>query len=191
MATEADQSRSDEALITAIQSGDSEAFTDLLERHVHHVRAFLALRAPVAHLVDELTHETFVFAFRNIQSFKPESSAPAWLRAIAWNLLRAEVQRFSRAQANQKRLAGLYICELAQSTSEEQASQEMEFLLRCLEQTSASVRQLLTLKYQQDHPSEEIARRLERSVAWVHTTLFRARRQLRQCIEQKLGSQRS
>src|SRR5258708_10861324 len=92
----------------------------------------------------------------------------------AWNLLRAEAQRFSREQANQQRLGSLYICELVQITSEEQVTDEMLFLERCLEQVPASTRQLLELKYQHDCPSEDIAQRFERSLAWVYTTLFRA-----------------
>ena len=59
----------DDTLIQAIQQGKPEAFERFLDRHVHHVRAFLALKAPVAHLVDELAHEAFVFAYRNVHEF--------------------------------------------------------------------------------------------------------------------------
>ena len=89
----------DDSFVQAVQRGDHENFEPLLDRHLPHVRAFLALKAPIPHLVDELAHETFVFAFRNLGKYTPGTSFRAWLRAIAWNLLRAEVQRFSREQA--------------------------------------------------------------------------------------------
>jgi RNA polymerase sigma-70 factor (ECF subfamily) len=190
-APEMDQELTDDLLVAAIQRGEPEAFRQFLDRHVHHIRGFLALRSPVEHLINELAHETFVFAFSNIRSFKAGTSAAAWLRAIAWNLLRAETKRFSREQANQQRLAALYICELAQNSPEQQVTDEMEFLERCLEQVPAPMRELLALKYHEDYPSKEIAQRLNRSLSWVDTMLFRMRQQLRRCIEQRLRSQQS
>src|SRR5437867_13049046 len=114
----ATEDTNDATLVREIQQGNPSVFDQLLDRHLHHVRAFLALKAPVGHLVDELTHETFVFAFRNIREFTSGTSFQAWLRAIAWNLLRAEIQRFSREQANQARFAAQYICESAQAASD-------------------------------------------------------------------------
>jgi RNA polymerase sigma-70 factor, ECF subfamily len=180
----------DDALIRQIQQGDPDAFEQLLDRHVHHVRAFLALKAPVPHLVDELAHETFVFAFHNIQDFKAGTAAQAWLRAIAWNLLRAEIQRFSREQANQSRFVTQSICQTAQSVDDPIAPNEIEFLASCLERVPPPMRELLAMKYRDGCASEDIAKRLQRSVAWVYTALFRLRQQLKECIEQKLRSQR-
>jgi Sigma-70 region 2 len=119
----------DLALVQEIQCGNDDAFALLLDRHVHHVRAFLALKAPVPHLVDELAHETFVFAFHHISQFKPGTSVQAWLRAVAWNLLRAEIQRFSREQANQSRFAAQRICESVLADPEPTAPARLEFLL--------------------------------------------------------------
>jgi RNA polymerase sigma-70 factor, ECF subfamily len=181
---------SDDTLIEAVRRGDQEAFAQLLDRHVHHVRAFLALKAPAPHLVDELAHETFVFAYQNCHRFTVGTSLPAWLRAIAWNLLRAEIQRFSREQANQARFTALYLCESAQAATDPCATAEMEYLERCLQQLPAPHRELLALKYREDNSSEEMARRLQRSIAWVYTLLFRLRQQLKNCIEEKLRSER-
>ena len=167
-----DVDETDLTLIQAIQQGKHEAFERFLDRHVHHVRALLALKVPVAQLVDELAHEAFVFAYRNVHEFTVGTSVWAWLRAIAWNQLRAEIQRFSREQAN---FAAQSICESVHAATEPCSTAEMEFLERCLEQVPASMRQLLALKYRDDCSSEEIARQLQRSVAWVYTMLFRVR----------------
>src|ERR1051325_3494247 len=97
--------RDENALILRVQGGDLQAFEPLVDRHLPQVRAFIALRTPAAHLVDELAHETFVYAFRHIQEFERGTSLANWLRAIAWNLLRAEILRFSRQQVNHTRYA--------------------------------------------------------------------------------------
>ncbi|MBI3414093.1 MAG: RNA polymerase sigma factor [Verrucomicrobia bacterium] len=180
----------DTLLVREIQQGNQRAFEQLLDRHVHHVRAFLALKAPVAHLVDELTHETFVFAFHNIRKFTVGTSVQAWLRAIAWNLLRAEIQRFSREQVNQTRFAAHSICEGAQTASDSCAPEAVEFLEYCLEEVPPKMRELLALKYREDHSSQEIAQHLHQSVAWVYTMLFRVRQQLKDCIKRKMESHR-
>src|SRR5262245_54643161 len=53
----------DALLVQRVQSGDLKSFESLLERHLEAIHAFVSLKLPVPHLVDEITHETFVFAF--------------------------------------------------------------------------------------------------------------------------------
>ncbi|MBI3879983.1 MAG: RNA polymerase sigma factor [Verrucomicrobia bacterium] len=178
----------DAALVTAVQAGDADAFEPLLDRHLAHVRTFVALRAPVPQLVDEIAHDAFVFAFRNLGQFAAGTSFQAWLRAIAWNLLRAEVQRFSREQANQSRYAEVREWEaVVRAPSPAADARELESLEECLGKVPAPMRELLTLKYREELPSDEIATRLKRSTAWVRTVLFRVRQELKECIEQNLS----
>ena len=158
----------------------------MLDRHLPRVRAFLALNVPAPHLVDELAHETFVFAYRRFNDFKPGTSLPAWLRAIAWNLLRAEVQRFAREQANQERFAAWQTEVALAATAENEPSAEADHLVDCLNEIPGPLRELLVLKYREDRGTDEIAARLQRSLVWVRVSLFRVRQQLRECIESKL-----
>ena len=181
----------DHALITRVQSGDASAFEPLIDRHLPHIRAFVALRAPVLHLVDEIAHEAFVFAFQNIADFNAADPFRAWLRAIAWNLLRAEIQRCVREQANQSRYAETLAVEMQRSGESAGASLEAEFLEQCIREVPAEFQRLLTLKYREGRTSEEIAGTLARSVEWVRVVLFRIRRQLRECIENKLEKART
>jgi RNA polymerase sigma-70 factor, ECF subfamily len=160
-----------------------------MDLHLAHLRAWLALRAPVAILVDEIAHETFVFAFRNLRDFTPGTSFRAWLRGIAGNLLRAEVQRYSREQANQARFAEQQHSGLDFPAAAKESA-DVDFLEQCLESLPVPLRELMHLKYHEEHSTDEIARRLRRSLAWVRTVLFRVRRDLKNCIEQKLEERR-
>lgn len=174
----------EKALILQVQDGDLEAYGPLVDQHLPHLRAFLALRAPAPHLVDELAHETFVFAFRHVREFEPGTSLARWLRSIAWNLLRAEVKRHGRENA---RLAATETSleEVAGVEPEAEPGPDAEFLEDCLRRLPEPMRQLVDFKYSADLSGEDIARRLRRSTAWVWTSLFRARQQLRDCIERK------
>lgn len=180
----------DDPLVQAVQRGDPDAFEPLLDRHLHHVRAFLALKSPVPQLVDELAHETFVFAFRNLEKFTPGTSFRAWLRAIAWNLLRAEIQRFSREQANHARFVTQRLDDWMRQPAEPPAGRDVEYLEECVREMPEPMGELLALKYRDECSTDEIAHKLERSLAWVRTVLFRLRQQLRQCIEGKLSKER-
>lgn len=53
----------DDQLVTATRAGDGDAFAALLDATC---RTFLALKAPVPQLVDELAHDAFVFAYRHL-----------------------------------------------------------------------------------------------------------------------------
>jgi DNA-directed RNA polymerase specialized sigma24 family protein len=63
----------------------------------------LALTAPTPHLIDEIAHEAFVFAFGHPHEYRRGTSFFAWLSSIARNLLRWKVLRHSREKTNRQR----------------------------------------------------------------------------------------
>jgi RNA polymerase sigma-70 factor, ECF subfamily len=181
----------DAQLVTAVQADDIHAFDPLVERHLDAIHAFVALKLPVPHLVDEITHETFVFAFRSIAEFTPGTSFRGWLRAIAANKVRAEIERYGREERNRLAYAERRTLDEALAEANSTDSHELEALQDCLKTVPERLRNVLQLRYQDEHSSEQIAGRLERSLAWVRTTLCRVRQQLRDCIERKLKTQPS
>lgn len=176
------------ALIRAVQAGDPAAFEPLVDTHLDSLRAFIALKLPIAHLVDELAHETFVFAYRNLAGFTAGTSFRAWLRAIAANLIRAELQRYAREQQNQFNYARARELERSLMTGPGAGeSAEVEHLRECVASLPPHMQELVELKYTQDQPIETIAAKLDRTENAVWQALFRLRTQLKQCVEGKLG----
>jgi RNA polymerase sigma-70 factor, ECF subfamily len=176
--------------LEAVQRGNLQAFEPLVDRHLDAVHAFVSLKMPVPHLVDEITHETFVFAFHRISNFTAGTSFRAWLRAIAANKIRAEIERYCREERNRIAYAERRALEdaLRETAPQDfQESRELEALNECLKEVPENLRVLLNLKYHDESSSAEIANRLERSLAWVRTTLCRVRQQLRECVEKKLN----
>ncbi len=181
----------DTQLVAAVQAGDAHAFDPLVERHLDAIHAFVALKLPVPHLVDEITHDTFVFAFRGIAGFTAGTSFRAWLRAIAANKVRAEIERYCREESNRLAYAERRALDEALTEVNPSDSRELEALQDCLKSIPDHLRNVLHLRYHEENSSEEIAGQLERSLAWVRTTLCRIRQQLRDCIERKLKTQPS
>jgi RNA polymerase sigma-70 factor, ECF subfamily len=176
----------DAALLQRVQQGDVEAFAPVVRRHLPSLRAFVALHLPVPHLADEVAHETFVFAFRHIQEFHLHRPFRPWLRGIAWNLVRAELQRFAREQVNRSRLEQLQLAELQAGLAQPTPPDEAGFLEECLGELPLHLRRLIEDRYRHEQTAGQIAANWGRTEQWVRVTLFRARRQLRSCIESKL-----
>lgn len=179
----------DAQLVAAVQAGEVHAFNPLVERYLDAIHAFVALKLPVPHLVDEIVHETFVFAFRGIAEFTPGSSFRGWLRAIATNKVRAEIERYGREERNRLAYSERRALDEALAEADSPDSRELEAMQDCLKTIPENLRNVLHLRYHDDSSSEEIARRLERSIAWVRTSLCRVRQQLRDCVKRKLKSQ--
>jgi RNA polymerase sigma-70 factor, ECF subfamily len=171
------------AAIRAVRQGDTRAFEGLVDAHLDQLRAFIALKLPVPHLIDEIAHEAFVFAYRRMGDFEPGTSFRAWLRAIATNLVREQAGRMNYARAR------MLEEELAEGDGTQEA--EVEFLQECMQTIPAAQIELLNLKYREDLSIETIAARLNRTQNAVWQALFRLRQQLRLCMETKLARPRS
>jgi len=173
-------------LVERVQAGDLEAFEGLLDLQSTHLRAFVAMKLPISHLVDEIAHETFVFAHRHISDFKAGTDFGKWLRAIAYNLIRKETLRHQRlSKNNEKYLDHLLIRQGAQGELSPE-SPVIVYLDECLRTLPEQQRTLLEHKYKLSQSSREMAAAFHQSESWVRTTLCRIRTALKQCIETKI-----
>ncbi len=169
-------------LIEQVQAGSLPAYEQLMQLYIRRVRGFVALRLPIPQAIDEITHETLVFAYHRIHEFEAGTNFWAWLKAIAHNLVRAEMQRYAREQANRERYRQF---RLTADPKPERVRPELAHLDECLADMPENSRRLIDLKYALGHSTQEIAAAMEKSSAWVRTTLFRLRQALRECIEER------
>ena len=174
-------------LVVRVQRGDLAAFERLLELHSAHLRAFVAMKLPVPHLIDEIAHEAFVFAHRHIHDFKPGTDFGKWLRAIAFNLVRKETLRHQRLTRNREKFLEHHLAQEALKSGHSPDLPAVAVLEECLSKRPEQQRHLLERKYTMAESSREIAGAFGQSEAWVRTTLCRVRTALRHCIEQKLN----
>lgn len=75
----------DEELVQRARDGDPEAFDEIVFRHKGAVfrAALSALRNRED--AEDVTQETFITAFRKLDTFRGESQLRTWLSRIAWN----------------------------------------------------------------------------------------------------------
>lgn len=173
------------ANIRKVQAGDMRAFESLMHEHMHTVRAFLSTHAPAQHLIDDLTHDAFVFAYRNIDSFnaKDAKKFKSWLIAIARNLLLTEINKFKR-EKNKRTVYEDFL----QDTLNEGHEPDTLFdkLQDCLQKLPQPSAKLLQLRYHDQLSGQEIAEKLERSHSWVKVNLHRIHGLLRKCMKTQM-----
>jgi RNA polymerase sigma-70 factor, ECF subfamily len=175
----------DAKLARQVEQGNDMAFRTLMERHLQPLRSFLALRAPVPDLIDEVAHDAFVFAYQNLGDFTHGSMQP-WLRSIAHHLLRDRLKAYARETVKHARYSEMVRWEMALESADKPVSTESDHLANCIEKLRHHQRTILDLRYEAQLSSEEIAQRTGRSTLAVRTMLMRVRQQLRQCIESQL-----
>jgi len=184
-----DKHETETALVVRVQKGELSAYEELLALHSSHLRAFVAMKLPIPHLIDEIAHETFVFAHRHIMDFEAGTDFGKWLRAIAFNLVRKETLRHQRLSTNKDNFLEHSLMQQAGSGAMTPESPVVIYLEECLLRLPDQQRKLLEHKYKLVESSREIAHAFDQSEAWVRTTLCRVRTTLRHCIETKMESQ--
>jgi len=175
----------EEDLILDLKSGNLVAFEQLIHLHSSRLRAFVSMRLPVSHLIDEIAHEAFVFAYHHLDDFTPGSNFGAWLRAIANNLVRAEVLRYSRSAKNQENYLEHCLVESATGQGLAPESPMVVYLEECVGDLPDGQQELLKRRYKLLESTRDVSEALGQSEAWVRTTLCRVRRALRTCVEDK------
>jgi RNA polymerase sigma-70 factor (ECF subfamily) len=85
-----------------LESGDPNAFAELVRRYQSPVRAFLRrMTRGDAALADDLAQETFIRAWRRMETYRKESRFSTWLFGIAVNEFRGRARRVRRLREEQ------------------------------------------------------------------------------------------
>lgn len=77
--------KNDKELLGLFFAGDEEAFSVLVKKYIRPVYNFLSRFSGDSALLDDLTQETFLKAWKNISRFEKDRSFKTWLFVIAKN----------------------------------------------------------------------------------------------------------
>jgi RNA polymerase sigma-70 factor, ECF subfamily len=174
------------ATLRRVLSGDRDAYSEIVAEHQDMLLAYAAFRVPDAALVDEVVQQTFIRAYEQLRDFQTDKDFGIWLRSICRFMILAELKRASRDRQNKDNYQEhLKFTLLGEALERGASDADEDVLLRlrgCLGRLQQTARSLVILRYQELLKVEEIAVRLGQSAAWVATTLFRVRENLRKCI---------
>ena len=96
----AESSMNHEDLIARARRGDADAFRLIFERYTRPVISFIFYMVNERELAEELAQETFVRAYRGLDTFRGKVKLSTWLFGIARNVAREAIRRRQRDRAH-------------------------------------------------------------------------------------------
>ncbi len=173
---------SDEALAARAQGGSLAAFGALVDRYEKRLIGFLVQRAGERHMAEDLAQETFVRAWRRLETFDAERRFSTWLFTIASRLAADEYRRRKRERVGieeaERRRRQSQGTNLGNDTDGVEDVWGVARRVLKPEQMEA-----MWLRYVMEMGIPDIAATLGRSRVGTRVLLFRARERLAEAIE--------
>lgn len=172
-----------DALVARVQRGETAVFGDIVAEVQHDVRVFISTYASSASMIDEVLQAALVTCYQNIGQYELRGTFISWLKGIAKNTIRKELQQRSRQVAVENDSLERAMIESGMVALEQAEEDDRVTRLNdCIARLPADLRSLLERKYVENTPVKSLAASLARKESWVLVTLFRVRETLRICI---------
>ena len=183
---------STEELVARVRAGDEEAFRLIFDRYSRPVLGFIFDMVGDRSLAEDLAQETFVRAFRGLQTLREETKLSTWLFGIARNCAREQLRTRRRDAGNVEIDAepAFELHDHARTPSGHLLDKELSGVIQsALARLDEDKRTVFTLKVLQQRSYEEIAEITGFSVGKLKTDLHRARAEMRRRIGPYLGGE--
>lgn len=176
----------EQQLIKRAKTGDAEAITALIRGHQESLYAFMLRMSGRPEVAEDVVQEAFVRVLKNLDRFDPKYRFSTWLFTIAKRLYVNWVQKFHP-------IAETDIVNSWQSNgnSPERDAVEVEATLSARRAVAVGLaslgdaqREIVLLFHQQEWSISEISLYLSMPEGTIKSHLHRARRKMREVIEQ-------
>ena len=166
-------------IIKEVLGGKSEQFEHILNRYGGQVFNLIAHIVPCKEDAEELTQDVFIKVFRQLPSFKEESSFSTWIYRIATNTALSALRKKKHDTINiEDNAYGDIPDELLDEALDNDSEEQLQRLSDAIEMLSADERALITLYYMNEKPVAEVASILGLTVSNVKIKLLRTRKKL-------------
>ncbi|MDP7012268.1 MAG: sigma-70 family RNA polymerase sigma factor [Verrucomicrobiota bacterium] len=165
---------------------DDNLFAGLVEEHQASLRVFVRSLGVEPDWVDDLAQDAFVTAYREMSSYDPDHDFGKWLRGIARNLVRNELRKQGRHRRILHEGLSQHLLEFSEQEEEQFEAGHVSALRDCVEQLPNKSRLLVHSRYFEGWNASILADKFEMKAATIRQTLLRIRRQLYQCINQRV-----
>ncbi len=185
----------DKELVARAIEGDGAAYAELLERFKRPVFSLIYRMVRDRELAEDLSQESFVKAFNNLDSYKPGYRFSSWLFKIANNhaidhLRRARLKTVSihgsphATDSAREEATRIALAAGGESPEQEVVALELGSAIEvAIGRLRVEYRTAVILRHIEDRPYEEIAEIMDVPIGTVKTFLHRARAELRRELE--------
>ena len=187
-------------LIERLVARDERAFNELVRNYERRVFGLVFRMLGSRAEAEDLTQEVFVQVFKAIGSFRGESKLSTWIYRIAVNLCKNRTKYLrvrhageqdqiddvaERLQPSEARHAN--VAQVDRPDEAVAGRQVEEIVRQAIAEVDEGFRECLILCDVEELSYEEIAEITQLPVGTVKSRIFRARAQLRELVERKLG----
>lgn len=134
---------------------------------------------------DDILQEVWRTLLVKIDQYDDSRPFRPWAMGVA----RLQVLKWRQARGRSREISSPEVLDLLAATAEEHADEidvRLSFLEACMGRLTVACRNIMEMKYLHGMHIADIATRVGRNVAAVEMTLVRARRALRECIDQRM-----
>jgi RNA polymerase sigma-70 factor (ECF subfamily) len=175
---------SDIELVRQCQSGNREAFSQLVLRHqqlVYNV-AYRYMRETTS--AEDMAQEAFIKAYRLLKGFRGDCSFATWMYRVTSTTCLSEISKRKRRNEIRLEERDTELIEAETLAPEERDTRAR--IRKCVTRLPNHYATAITLYYLKGISYDEIAEALEIPLGTLKTWMFRARRQLRKIVEKEL-----
>lgn len=188
----------DTEFIERLKRGEAAAFEELVAARSGEIYGLLFRLTENGEDARDLTQETFLRAFQNINRFRGEADLRTWIYRIAINQARNRFRWWRRrrgdttlsldaANGNGNQSIAATLAEQSQNPEQQTLAHERELALRgALQRLGIAYRETVILRDIEGFSYEEIAAMLGINVGTVKSRLARGRQELRKKLEGSL-----
>lgn len=183
-------SSDDHRLIARCLRGDSLAFGELIRRYQDRLFNLVYRLLGSVEDAQDVVQETFLNAYKSLQSFKGDAEFFTWLYRIAWNTAVSLKRKQRLALSLHAGRTGQGAIDPLDDSDGNQPGQALERaeqerrIQNALNRLSPEHRAVLVLKEMEGQKYETIAEILQVPIGTIRSRLHRARMELRDILEQ-------
>lgn len=169
---------------------EGERFLKLFAENQKRLLGYIYSLVPHAHNAEDICQKTSLVLWRKFYQLEPDGDFMAWACRVAY----LEVCNFRRT-ASRDRLC--FSDELLAYLAEDRVndlqnvSRRMDALRECVQLLGKPQQELLHHAYSNEQSIRQLADRLGKAVQTIYNRLFRIRRLLFDCVEQRLAEESS
>lgn len=176
------QDKTDQQLVELVQGGNKKAFNLLVTRYQHKVASLLS-RYLHKNDIPDVAQETFIKAFRSINSFRGDSAFYTWLYRIAVNSAKNHLICQSRRTPAEDVLAedaentqiGANLHDITTPENALFGEEVKKKVFDTIHQLPEELRMAITLREMNGLSYEEISQLMDCPIGTVRSRIFRAR----------------
>ncbi|PJG84919.1 RNA polymerase sigma factor RpoE [Conservatibacter flavescens] len=180
----------DQALVERVQQGDKKAFNLLVSRYQNKLAGLLT-RYVSPNDIPDVVQESFIKAYRSLDSFRGDSAFYTWLYRIAVNTAKNYLTAQGRRPPNEDILAeeaetyeaGTHLRDVETPENLMLSAELKKVVFSTIENLQEELKTAITLREIEGMSYEEIAEIMDCPVGTVRSRIFRAR----EIIEAKIS----